>query len=218
VSNLGTYRSQIAPRTELKMPPGANQFVTSAGTIAATTLGDSFAAAKSANSTLRNIDMIAPALDTAVLGPAADYRTTMLRVADQLGVAGQDAEQRLSATRQVVQGLARAEVDAAASMRGQGQITDSERAIIRRMAAGDQNMSISELRTGMAAMQKLAQERLQDYGGQLKTAQGVQGFEAVAPLYQLNPYTPQFNLGGSLNLGDAAQRELERRRALGGAR
>lgn len=220
INQVGQYRQQVAPRTNVQnvLPSGPNQFVQGAGTAAATNLDNAFAAANAANATLRNIDMIAPALSTAVVGPAADYRTAMLRVADQLGIAGQDAEQRLESTRQLVQGLARAEMDAAQGMKGQGAITENERAIIRRMSAGEQNMSAAELRTGMAAMQKLANERLQSYQGMLQTARGVQGFENVAPLFQINPYRPQFNLQNNLNLGNAVQQELDRRRASGGAR
>ena len=220
IGQVGQYRQQIAPRTSVQnvLPSGPNQFVQGAGTAAAENLNNALAAANSANATLRNIDMIAPALETAVVGPAADYRTSMLRVADQLGIAGQDAEQRLASTRQVVQGLARAEMDAAQGMKGQGAITENERAIIRRMSAGEQNMSAAELRTGMAAMQKLANERLKSYQGMLQTARGVQGFDNVAPMFQVNPYQPQFNLNNNLNLGNAVQQELDRRRASGGAR
>jgi hypothetical protein len=216
VQAVGEYRSQIAPRTSTTvknvLPAGPNQFVSGAGTAAAANLDAALSAAQGANSTLRNIDLIAPALDQAVLGPGADYRTAMLRVGSTLGITGENTDQVLQNTRQVVQGLARAELDAAAGMRGQGQITDSERAIIRRMSLGEQNMTAAELRTGMAAMQKLANERLQSYQGSLSRARQIPGFEAIAPMFEINPYQSQFNLGTNLNLGNAVQEELNRRR------
>jgi hypothetical protein len=216
VQAVGEYRSQIAPRTSTTvknvLPAGPNQFVSGAGTAAAANLDAALSAAQGANSTLRNIDLIAPALDQAVLGPGADYRTAMLRVGSTLGITGENTDQVLQNTRQVVQGLARAELDAAAGMRGQGQITDSERAIIRRMSLGEQNMTAAELRTGMAAMQKLANERLQSYQGSLSRARQIPGFEAIAPMFEINPYQSQFNLGTNLNLGNAVQQELNRRR------
>lgn len=204
-----------ASTTTVKLPPGPNEFVSAAGKTAAENLQSAFLGAQAANNTLRNIDLIVPALDTAVLGPAADYRTTMLRVGQQLGIAGENADQVLANTRQVVQGLARAEVDAAASMRGQGQITDTERVIIRRMAAGDQNMTAAELRTGMAAMQKLSNQRLTEFQGLIQTSRGVPGFEQIAPMYQITPYQSQFDLSRNLNLGNAVQQELQRRRTGG---
>jgi hypothetical protein len=215
VQAVGQYREQIAPRTTTNvknvLPAGPNQFVSGAGTAAAANLDNALAAANSANATLRNIDLIAPAIDQAILGPGADYRTTMLRIGSVLGVTGEDDEKRLQDTRQVVQGLARAEMDAAAGMKGQGTITENERGIIRRMALGEQNLTAAELRTGMAAMQKLANERIASYQDLYGRAQGIPGFEAVAPMFEVTPYQSQFNLGTNLNLGDAVQEELRRR-------
>lgn len=209
---LGTYRSQIAPKTEVKLPPGASSFVTGAGGVGATRLQQVTDAANSANDTLRNIDTIAPALSAAVLGPAADYRTAMLRVGQQLNIAGPDAEKTLQNTRQVVQGLAQSELTAAASMKGQGPITDSERALIKRVAAGDQTMTAAELRTGMAAMQKLAYQRIKDHEFVYANASKVKGFDEVAPLFQVMPYTVQNDLSGNLNMGNAIDEALKRKK------
>ena len=218
------FKNMVKPSTTFNLPPGPNQFVNAAGTLATKRLESGLGAAEAANNTLQNIDMIVPALDTAVLGPAADYRTTMLRVGQQLGIAGADAEQTLASTRQVVQGLARSEMDAAAGMKGQGEISQSERALIGRTAAGDQSMTSGELRTAMAAMQKLANQRLKNYQGLLQTSQTIPGFQQIAPMFQIQPYQSQYNLGGNLRSGtnqglsNAVQQELDRRRATGGAR
>jgi hypothetical protein len=208
---LGQYRSQLAPKTEVKLPPGPNSMAQAGGTGAIEILKGTASAARAANDTLRNIDMIAPALDTAVLGPAADYRTAMLRVAKQLNIAGPDAEKTLQDTRQVVQGLAQSELTAAAGMRGQGQITEGERALIRRTAAGDQTMTAAELRTGMAAMQKLANQRIQEHQQMYSTALKVPGFSEVGPMYEVIPYTSQANLSGNLNMGNAIDEAIKRK-------
>lgn len=224
MNTLGNYGRATKPPSNVVLPPGPNQFVGAAGGVASARLEAGLNAAQAANNTLQNIDIIMPALDTAVLGPAADYRTTMLRVGQQLGIAGADADKTLADTRQVVQGLARSELDAAAGMRGQGQITESERALLRRTAAGDQNMTAAEIRTSMAAMQKLANQRLASYQELLKTSETIPGFQQIAPMFQLTPYQSQFNLGGNLRsganqgLGNAVQQEIDRRRASGGAR
>ena len=222
ITQVGQYRQQIAPKTNvnvpIKLPAGPNEFVTAAGGVATKRLEAGLGMAEAANNTLRNIDMITPALDTAVLGPAADYRTAMLRVGQQLGIAGPNAEQTLASTRQVVQGLARAEMDAAAGMKGQGEISQSERALIGRTAAGDQTMTPGELRTAMAAMQKLANQRIRDYQGVLQSAQTIPGFGQIAPMFQFNPYQSQNDLSGNLNMGrggnplvNSIDQELQRR-------
>ncbi len=213
VSQVGEYRKQIAPKTEIinKLPAGPNQFVQAGGTFAMGRLGAATDAASSANDTLRNIDMIAPALDQAVLGPGADYRTMMLRIGSQLNVAGANAEETLQNTRQVVQGIARAELTAASAMKNQGPITEGERGLLRRTAAGDQSMTPAEIRTSMAAMQKLAAQRQQEQEAMLSTARGVPGFSSIAPMFEVQPYRPQFNLGSSLNLGNALNKAIDKK-------
>lgn len=194
-----------------KLPAGPNQFVQAGGTAAMGRLSAATDIASAANDTLRNIDLIAPALDQAVLGPGADYRTVMTRIGSQLGIAGPDAEATLQNTRQVVQGLAQSELTAAAAMKGQGAITENERGLIKRVAAGDQSMTAGELRTGMAAMQKLANQRLMDQSAMLQTARQVPGFESMAPMFEVQPYKPQFNLGSSLNLGNALNKAINKK-------
>jgi hypothetical protein len=84
----------------------------------------------------------------------------MLRIGQQLGVAGADANEQLANTRIVVQGLAQQELDAAAQMRGQGSLTEGERGILKRAAAGDQTLSAAEIRQALASAQKTARYRL----------------------------------------------------------
>ena len=224
MTRLGQYGTATKPPSNLVLPSGPNQFVQGLGTGASNMFIDATKAANAANSTLQTIDRIAPALDKAVLGVGADYQTTMLRVADKLGIGGPDNAARLSNTRQVVQGLAQAELDAAAAMKGQGALSDSERGLLRRAAIGDQTMTAGELTTAMAAMQKVARQRLKDQREMFEKAGGVQGFGPMSSMFQVTPYQSQFDLGGSLNtggnqnLGNAVQQEIDRRRASGGAR
>jgi hypothetical protein len=224
MTRLGQYGTATKPPSNVVLPTGPNQFVQGLGSGASTMFIDATKAANSANSTLQTIDRIAPALDKAVLGVGADYQTTMLRVADKLGIGGPDNAARLSNTRQVVQGLAQAELDAASAMRGQGALSDSERGLLRRAAIGDQTMTAGELTTAMAAMQKIARQRLEDHRIMFEKAGGIQGVGPMASMFQVTPYQSQFDLGGSLNtganqgLGNAVQQEIDRRRASGGAR
>ncbi len=224
MTRLGQYGTATKPPSNVVLPTGPNQFVQGLGSGASTMFIDATKAANSANSTLQTIDRIAPALDKAVLGVGADYQTTMLRVADKLGIGGPDNAARLSNTRQVVQGLAQAELDAASAMRGQGALSDSERGLLRRAAIGDQTMTAGELTTAMAAMQKIARQRLEDHRIMFEKAGGIQGVGPMASMFQVTPYQSQFDLGGSLNtganqgLGNAVQQEIDRRRGSGGAR
>ena len=212
IENVGKYRSQIAPKTtvDVKLPPGPSQFLAGAGTETIKVLGDLTQGARSANEALMNIDRMLPALDKAIVGPAADYRTAMLRIGQQLGVAGADANEQLANTRVVVQGLAQRELDEAAQMRGQGSLTGPEREILRRAAAGDQTLSAAEIRQALSTAQKVARYRLATQEDYLKRAMKIPGFEQFAPMYQVTPYGGGGGGGGN-PLEDAINRSLQLR-------
>lgn len=181
-------RSGAASQTvDIKMP-GNQQFLAGVGTDISKTLSDLTAGATAANQTLANVDRILPALDKAVLGPGADYRTTLLRVGQQLGIAGANANEVLAQTATVVQGLAQSELDAAAQMKGQGTLTDAERAILRRAAAGDQSLTAVEIQTALNAAQKNANARIKLQQDYVKRASKLPGFEQFAPMYEVAPY------------------------------
>ena len=211
IGQVGQYRQQIAPKTQVDVKmPGNQEFLKGVGGDISATLKEMTAGARSANQTLANVDRMLPALDKAIVGPAADYRTAMLRIGQQLGVAGADANEQLANTRIVVQGLAQQELDAAAQMRGQGSLTEGERAILRRAAAGDQTLSAAEIRQALATAQKTARSRLAEQEDYFKRASKLPGFEQFAPMYQVTPYGGGGGGGGN-PLEDAINRSLQLR-------
>ncbi len=215
IGQVGQYRQQIAPKTQVDVKmPGNQEFLKGVGGDISATLKDMTAGARSANQTLANVDRMLPALDKAIVGPAADYRTAMLRIGQQLGVAGADANEQLANTRIVVQGLAQQELDAAAQMRGQGSLTEGERGILRRAAAGDQTLSAAEIRQALATAQKTARSRLAEQQDYLQRASKLPGFEQFAPMYQVTPY----GSGGGNPLLDAVNRQLQLNSTPGGQR
>lgn len=191
------------------------QGVTLATTQAIKNLDESRMMAQSANATLSNIDRILPALDTAIVGPAADTRTTLLRIGKQLNIGGANADQILRSTATVVQGLAQQELDAASQMRGQGALTEGERAILRRAAGGDQSLTSGELQQGLIAAQRSARARLSSHQDLLnKATTAIPSLSTIAPMYEVQPYGAQ----PPNQLQNAVQQEIDRRRASGGRR
>lgn len=211
IGAVGQYRQQIAPKTQVDVKlPGNQQFLAGVGTDVSKTLTDLTVGARSANETLTNIDRMLPALDKAIVGPGADYRTAMVRIGQQLNIAGADANEQLANTRTVVQGLAQQELDAAAQMRGQGGLTEGERGILRRAAAGDQTLSAAEIKQALSTAQKTARYRLAAQQDYVNRASKLPGFEQFAPMYQVTPYGG--GGGGSGNpLLDAIDRQLQLR-------
>jgi hypothetical protein len=209
IGQVGEYRKQIAPKTQVDVKmPGNQEFLKGVGGDISATLKEMTAGARSANESLINIERMLPALDKAIVGPGADYRTTMLRIGQQLGVAGADANEQLANTRIVVQGLAQRELDEAAQMRGQGSLTGPEREILRRAAAGDQTLSAAEIRQALSTAQKVATYRLSIQQDYLNRASKLPGFEQFAPMYQVTPYGGGGGGGGNPLL-DAVNRQLQ---------
>jgi hypothetical protein len=164
--------------------------------------------ARSANETLMNVDRILPALDKAITGPLADYRTTLTRVGQQFGIVGKDANEVLSKTQTLVQGLAQQELTAAGQMKGQGAITAPERELLRRAAVGDQNMSAAELRTALQTAQRVAQYRIGQHKEYLGKFAALPGSEQYVPFYTVTPYQPT---GGGNAVQSAIDAELAKR-------
>jgi hypothetical protein len=165
-----------------------------------------------ARETLDNADRIYSALDKAIVGPAADTRTVLLRVGQSLGVAGKDADEILANTAVLVQGLANGELQAAAAMKGQGQITENERLIIKRASAGTQNMSATEIKAALMAIRKVAQNKIKRHDTLYNQFKQLEGMKKYAPFYELPPYQP--STGGSVDPFQKKLDEEARRRGL----
>ena len=187
---LKVRQSGVSPGTTINMP-GNKELLGGVGKDISATLSDLTAGARTANQALQTIDRMLPALDKAIVGPAADYRTSMLRIGQQLGIAGADANAVLANTRTVVQGLAQQELDAASQMKGQGSLTEAERAILKRAASGDQTLSAAEIQQSLATAQKVARYRLQAQQDYLGRVSKLPDFQQFAPMYQVTPYQSQ---------------------------
>jgi hypothetical protein len=119
--------------------------------------------ARSAVGTLNTVGQIREALDTGrvIAGPGTTARQFLGQIGQVIGIAGKDATDQLVQTRKAVQGLAQLELDAAQQMKGQGQITEAERAIIKRAAAGDiDGMSVVEIRMLTGVMDRSARYKI----------------------------------------------------------
>ena len=216
IRDVGQYRQQIAPKTQVEVKmPASQEFLKGVGGDISGFLKDMTISARTANDTLTNIDRMLPALDKAIVGPGADYRTAMVRIGQQLNIAGADANEQLANTRAVVQGLAQRELDEAKQTAGQGSLTGPEREMLRKAAAGDQTLSAAEIKQALSTAQKVAKNRLaiqQDY---LQRAKKIPGFEQFAPMYEITPY------GGGGGGGDPLLNAIDRQlqlRSSGGQR
>ncbi len=122
----------------------------------------SLAQAKGAVSTINTLNNLDSALSSGkvMAGPATKPAQLLMQVGNQIGLAGKSADETLQNTRAAMQAMAQLELDAASQMKGQGQITESERAILRKAASGEITMSLPEIKTLSQVARRTAQSRI----------------------------------------------------------
>jgi hypothetical protein len=158
-------KSQIAqagkPVTNVNVNTATKPFLQEIGKGVGEGVVNDYAGAKSAVQTLNNVSQIEKGLGNVIVGPGANARVKLSQIGQVLGVNGKDATEQLQNTRNVMQGLARQELAAAGQMKGQGQITESERGILRRAEAGDiSELTVPEIQTLLGALKKTSQYRV----------------------------------------------------------
>ena len=122
----------------------------------------SFQQAKSAVSTVKTIQSIQPLLDKGVY---SGFQSGAPRAVDQfataLGVSGKSTQEKLANTAVAMQRLASLELSAAEAMKGQGAITENERNLIARAAAGNlRDFTDVEVRSLLSSLEKIAQQKI----------------------------------------------------------
>lgn len=207
-----------AAANSLTVNTGEKKFVDSLAPAIAQQVAGSAEAAASARSTLTTVAQIRAALPTAITGPGADTRVFITRLQSVLGVGGASDQERLANTQRVLQGLAQTQLNAAQQLQGQGTITDFERALIAKTAGGDLSMTPAEILAALAAVEKVANHRVQTFERNVRNLQNIPGMAPLMPFFagQGDAVTPPGAAGSPASIQDAARQEMLRRQ--GGAR
>jgi hypothetical protein len=156
-----------SPATNINVGGGKLSDVLS--TNAANQLDASYTQAIAALGTLNTVNNVRPLLEEELFsGPLSSSAMFVSRLGQSLGVEGGDSQERLQNTVLAMQGLAEFELLAAQAMRGQGAITENERALIRRASAGDLGtMTQGEVKELMGALEKTAKYSIQSHENRL---------------------------------------------------
>jgi hypothetical protein len=105
---------------------------------------DLYDRANSAVSQLNELPRYRASLDKAIVGPLAEQRLNVAKVANVLGFTGDNA---INATREVIQGLSEMALQSRSMLTGQGQITENEQKLLIKARSGDINFNKGELNT-----------------------------------------------------------------------
>jgi hypothetical protein len=231
--------NELTLERDISRPPAATNINVGGGklsdvlsTNAANQLDASYTQATAALGTLNTVNKVRPLLEQELFsGPLSQSAMFVSRLGQSLGVSGESNQEMLQNTVVAMQGLAEFELLAAQAMKGQGPITDNERALIRRASAGDLGaMTQGEVKELMGALEKTANFRINSHENRLAQYTNVLKDDPAATqllgLYQLGnalpsaPVTPPASGSGApavpLPFDPAAvQAELDRRAAGG---
>lgn len=144
---------------------GDKSFSTEFGKGVAGSVETTFNNAQAAQSTISTIQGIRPLIKAGVYaGPLSSDVRAINQLSSSLGIASGTTDEKLARTAEAMQGLAQLEMNAAAAMKGQGQITENERALIARAAAGNlKDFTQKEVLTLLDAMEKTSKSKIKTH-------------------------------------------------------
>lgn len=171
-------------------------------------VADNFDAAKSAVGTIETAQNVRKLLASGkvITGPGADVRMFGLQLGQTLGVGGANADETLRNTRNVMQGLAQSELDAAGQMKGQGQITESERSILKRAAAGEISFTAPELDALSRTLEQRARKRIQSHQQNVQRMGAMPDAKPLVPFYSVDAPPEIASPGGQPASGGGVRR------------
>jgi hypothetical protein len=149
---------------------------------------NTFNQATAASDTLGTIETLKPILQQGNVfsGPGTEQQLLWTRIGTKLGISGQDDQQKAQNTVVAMQQLAGLELQSASAMKGQGAITENERSLIARAAAGDiTKFSSGEVAALLNAMEKTSKFRIQLHQRNLGILKKKPEFQDLVDLYEL---------------------------------
>jgi hypothetical protein len=158
----------------LKKPPAAvtnvnvNNLEKSGQAELAKLLPDLYNQSNSAATQLSDIPRYREALDTAIVGPLANQRLTMAKVAQAIGFDG--SKKGIEASRTLIQGLSEMTLNSRSLLQGQGAITQGEQDLLARARSGEVNFTKDELKIIFDVSERAARENYKKSTNLLKSA------------------------------------------------
>jgi len=186
------------PRTTVNVSPADKKFSEQFGAATAGAVESTFNKAQSAQNTLSTIATIKPLIkDSVFSGPLSTSEATISRLGEKFGITSGTTQEKLNRTTQAMQGLAQLELQAADAMKGQGAITDFERALIGRAAGGDlAKLTQKEVLGLLGALEKVSQKKISTHKTNLERLRKRPDTAGLADFYELETPAPKlkFNI------------------------
>ncbi len=192
--NLYSAPINVPANTVFETYSGADKkFGEAFGTATANAVDATLNKARSAQNTLSTIATIKPLIQGEVFaGPLSESEATISRLGSKFGITSGSTQEKLNATAQAMQGLAQLELQAADAMKGQGAITDFERALIGRAAGGDlAKLTQKEVLGLLGALEKVSKRTISRHTSMIKNLRSRPDTANLADFYELETPAPR---------------------------
>ena len=119
-------------------------------------------------------------------GPGSTTQTTLAQLGTKFGIVDQDVKKAAERTALTMQNLAKLELEAAQSMKGQGTLTDAERAILKRAAGGEiDKFNSNDLSLLVGALDKTSNYKIQSHQELMRRIPNNPSIRAYTDIYNL---------------------------------
>ena len=186
------YLKTVKPLGATQVNVAANTFAKEFGKGVSEAIQTTYAGANAAQGTIATIENIRPLVQKGVYaGPLSGAPRMIDQLASSMGVAGANTEEKLSRTAEAMQGLANLELSAASAMKGQGQITENERALIQRAAGGNfREFTQKEVITLLNGLEKVSKGKIAAHEKNLSALRKREDTKDLAEFYDLGKQGP----------------------------
>jgi hypothetical protein len=188
------YLKAVKPLGATQVNVAANTFAKEFGKGVSEAIQTTYNSANAAQGTISTIQNIRPLVQAGVYaGPLSNAPRVIDQLSSSLGVAGANTEEKLARTAQAMQGLASLELTAATAMKGQGQITENERALIQRAAGGNfKDFTQKEVLSLLNSLEKVSNSKIATHEKNLSALKKRKDTADLADFYSLgNPNAGQ---------------------------
>ena len=151
-------------------------------------VAESRASALGSLDAIDTVSRVRKALSTGnvTLGPTATLRNQIDQIAQVLGIAGKNTEEKLVNTRDVIRGLAQFTIAARKSLKGQGQVSDFEGKLLQRAESGDINdFTMPELKAFIETTDRLARRQYKNHQSNIDVMKKRPDLEKLVPFYEV---------------------------------
>jgi hypothetical protein len=181
------WLKSVKPLGATQVNVAANTFAKEFGKGVSDAIQTTYNSANAAQGTIATIQSIRPLVQAGVYaGPLSNAPRVIDQLASSLGVAGANTEEKLARTAQAMQGLASLELTAATAMKGQGQITENERALIQRAAGGNfKDFTQKEVLSLLNSLEKVSNSKIATHEKNLSALKKRKDTGDLAEFYSL---------------------------------